>query len=72
MKRDPIMLLREAMEKQDGFSDADMTALDDELKAIVEDAWNFADESPEPPVEALWEDVFVETTSDEEILETRH
>jgi pyruvate dehydrogenase E1 component alpha subunit len=47
------------MEEQGGWSDADMTALDEEIKGIVEDAWNFADESPEPPLEALWEDVVV-------------
>jgi len=41
-----------------------MTAIDDEVRAIVEDAWNFADESPEPPLEALTEDVYVDTTSD--------
>ena len=67
MKRDPIVLLRDLMEREDGWSDADMTAMDDEVKAAVEDAWNFADESPEPPVEALWEDVLVETTSDEQV-----
>ncbi|HJU89940.1 MAG TPA: pyruvate dehydrogenase (acetyl-transferring) E1 component subunit alpha [Gemmatimonadaceae bacterium] len=67
MKRDPIVLLRDLMETEDGWSDADMTAMDDEVKAAVEDAWNFADESPEPPVEALWEDVLVETTSDEQV-----
>ena len=38
--------------------------LDDELKAIVQDAWDFADQSPEPPLEALYEHVYVDTTSD--------
>ena len=38
--------------------------LDDEIKAVVQDAWDFADASPEPPLEALYEDVLVETTSD--------
>jgi pyruvate dehydrogenase E1 component alpha subunit len=48
-----------------------MAKLDDEVKAVVEDAWNFADESPEPPVEALWEDVYVETNVEEESLVRR-
>jgi pyruvate dehydrogenase E1 component alpha subunit len=38
--------------------------MDDEIKAVVQDAWDFADKSPEPPLEALYEDVYVDTTSD--------
>jgi pyruvate dehydrogenase E1 component alpha subunit len=64
IKRDPIGLLRAEMEKQDEWSDAAMTKLDEELKATVEDAWQFADASPEPPVQSLFEDVVVDTTSD--------
>jgi pyruvate dehydrogenase E1 component alpha subunit len=63
MKRDPIMVLRATMEQEDGFTDDEMSKLDEELKAIVQDAWDFADASPEPPVEALYEDVYVDTTS---------
>jgi pyruvate dehydrogenase E1 component alpha subunit len=63
MKRDPIVVLRMMMEQDDGWSDADMSKLDEEVKAIVQDAWDFADASPEPPLEALYEDVFVDTTS---------
>jgi pyruvate dehydrogenase E1 component alpha subunit len=66
MKRDPILVLRERMEKDGEWSDADMEKLDDDVKAVVEDAWNFADQSPEPPLEALFEDVYVDTTSDAE------
>ena len=63
MKRDPIVVLRMVMEQEDGWTDADMTKLDEELKAVVQDAWDFADASPEPPLEALYEDVLVDTTS---------
>jgi pyruvate dehydrogenase E1 component alpha subunit len=69
MKRDPILVLRTEMEKRGEWSDADMTKLDDELKAIVEDAWTFADASPEPALESLYEDVYVDTTSDATTLE---
>ena len=41
-----------------------MQELDTELKAIVQDAWDFAEASPEPPLEALMENVYVDTTSD--------
>jgi pyruvate dehydrogenase E1 component alpha subunit len=64
MKRDPIMLLRVQMQENGELTDDDLHALDDELKAIVQDAWDFADQSPEPPLEALYEHVYVDTTSD--------
>src|SRR5512140_1391974 len=64
MKRDPITVLRAQMEQRGEWSDEKMSAIDAEVRAIVEDAWNFADESPEPPLEALTEDVYVDTTSD--------
>ena len=46
------------------LTDDDFTKLDEEVKAVVQDAWDFADQSPEPPLEALYEDVLVDTTSD--------
>jgi len=64
MKRDPILVLRGEMEKHGEWSDADMAKFDEELKAIVEDAWTFADASPEPDPASLFEDVYVDTTSD--------
>jgi pyruvate dehydrogenase E1 component alpha subunit len=64
MKRDPIMVLRREMEAEGEWSDAALTKLEEEIKNIVEDAWQFADASPEPPLEALWEDILVDTTSD--------
>jgi len=64
MKRDPITLLRAQMEQRGEWSDEKMAAIDAEVRATVEDAWNFADESPEPSLDALTEDVYVDTTSD--------
>jgi pyruvate dehydrogenase E1 component alpha subunit len=64
MKRDPIALLRAHMHENNELTDDDLHKLDDELKAICQDAWDFADASPEPPLEALYEDVMVDTTSD--------
>ena len=66
LKRDPISLLRSRMEENGEITEDEVAALDEELKAIVEDSWQFADASPEPPPEALWEDVLVDTTSDVE------
>lgn len=64
LKRDPIALLRAALHEAGELTDADVQAMDAELKAEVQDAWDFADASPEPPLEALFEDVLVDTTSD--------
>ncbi len=64
LKRDPIALLRAHMAEHGEISDDEVQAMDAEVKAEVQDAWDFADASPEPPLEALFEDVLVETTSD--------
>jgi pyruvate dehydrogenase E1 component alpha subunit len=65
MKRDPIALLRHTMQDGGEIDDAWVQKLDEELKAEVQDAWDFADQSPEPPLEDLWKDVLVETASEE-------
>ena len=64
LKRDPIALLRARMQAAGEITEAEVAALDAEIKAIVQDAWDFADASPELPLEALYEDVLVDTTSD--------
>ena len=63
MKRDPIVLLRVRMQEAGEISDEELAAMDEEVKAEVQDAWDFADQSPEPPLEALYENVVVDTTS---------
>ncbi len=63
MKRDPINVLRYQMEALGEIDDAGMAALDDEVKAVVQDAWDFAEASPEPALDSLYQDVLVETTT---------
>ena len=63
MKRDPILLLHDLMRSEGQLSDGEFAKLDEEQKAIVQDAWDFADASPEPPLENLMTDVLVDTTS---------
>ncbi len=63
MKKDPILLLHDLMRSEDHLSDGEFSKLDEEQKAICQDAWDFADASPEPPVETLMTDVLVDTTS---------
>jgi pyruvate dehydrogenase E1 component alpha subunit len=63
MKRDPISLLRTRMEEQGEITEEQLKKMDDDIKAVVQDAWDFADASPELPVEALYENVLVDTTT---------
>src|SRR6185369_13216000 len=55
-QRDPIVLLRVQMQEKGELTEAALHKLDEELKAEVQDAIDFADKSPEPPPEALFED----------------
>jgi len=63
MKRDPILLLHNMMFEAGELTEGEMHKLDDEAKAIAQDAWDFADASPEPPLEKLYADVYSDTTS---------
>src|SRR3712207_4171693 len=63
MKRDPIVLLRVQMQENGEITEDEIRKLDEEIKAIVQDSLDFADQSPELPLEALYEDVLVDTTS---------
>ena len=63
LKRDPIALMRAHMQELGQIDAGGVQSLDDAIKAEVQDAWDFADASPEPPLEALYEDVLVDTTS---------
>jgi pyruvate dehydrogenase E1 component alpha subunit len=64
MKRDPITLLRVHMQENGELTEEELQQMDADAKAVAQDAWDFADKSPEPPLEALFEDVYAETTSD--------
>ena len=63
MKRDPILLLHQFMHQHDELSEGELSKIDDEAKAAAQDAWDFADASPEPSLDALHQDVLAETES---------
>ena len=63
MRRDPIVLLRSSMHEDGEIDDDYVAKLDDELKKEVQDAWDFADASPEPALEKLYTDVYTDTSS---------
>ena len=63
MKRDPILVLHNKIYESGELSEGEMSKIDDEAKAIAQDAWDFADASPEPPLEKLYTDVYADTSS---------
>jgi pyruvate dehydrogenase E1 component alpha subunit len=56
---DPIETARRMLMEQ-GVGEAELKAIDDEVKAVVQDAADFSQQSPEPPEGELWTDVLVE------------
>ncbi|MHB1297841.1 MAG: pyruvate dehydrogenase (acetyl-transferring) E1 component subunit alpha [Gemmatimonadaceae bacterium] len=63
LKRDPINLLKARMMEAGDIVEADFAQMEEEIKVVVQDSWDFADASPEPSPETLYEDVLVDTTS---------
>ncbi|HYV99803.1 MAG TPA: pyruvate dehydrogenase (acetyl-transferring) E1 component subunit alpha [Gemmatimonadaceae bacterium] len=61
LKRDPIELHKRILLERKQITEAEIAALDEEMKKVVQDAWDFADQSPEPPPAALFEDILVDS-----------
>ncbi|MEI6386443.1 MAG: thiamine pyrophosphate-dependent dehydrogenase E1 component subunit alpha [Spirochaetota bacterium] len=57
-KRDPILLFRKQLVETNGFSSAELDALDERASADVARAVEFAEASPEPRVEDALRDVY--------------
>ena len=57
-KRDPIVLWAEKLKAEGLLDDTAMEKLEAEVKAEVQDAYDFADQSPDPDPEELWRDVY--------------
>lgn len=64
MHRDPIALLRNTLRDAGELTDEAFAAMDESVKGEAQDAWDFADNSPEPAPEELYTHVLAETTSD--------
>ncbi len=58
-KRDPITLLESKMIEQ-GVTEEQIKAIHTEAQTAVEACVRFAEESPEPPLEEVWTDVYAE------------
>ena len=59
MKSDPVLLWGKRLMEQERFTQGELDALDREVLAQMEDAVAFVEQSPDPPVESLYEDVYV-------------
>ena len=59
MKSDPILLWGKRLMEQERVTQAELDALDKEVVAQMDDAVRFVEESPDPPVESMYEDVYV-------------
>lgn len=57
--RDPITRLLERM-NDSGIAEQDIKSIDNEVKVIVNESAQFAQDSPEPEIDDLWTDVLVE------------
>ena len=57
-KRDPLVLFYNALSERGILSDAEAERLDKEVAIEVEEAISFAEASPEPPLDSLYENVY--------------
>ena len=61
-ERDPIEQVRGLLLTGKHASEDDLKAIDKDIKAIVNQAADFARESPEPALSELWTDIYAEAT----------
>jgi pyruvate dehydrogenase E1 component alpha subunit len=59
MRHDPILLFAEIVKKEHHVDAGDLEAIDKDVQAQVADAVRFAEQSPWPSPESLYEDVYV-------------
>jgi pyruvate dehydrogenase E1 component alpha subunit len=60
MRRDPVILLHNRMTEAGEIDDEAYAKMDEEVKAEVQDSWDFADASPEPELEELYTHVLAD------------
>ena len=56
--QDPIYTLKSEMVEAELLSEDDFKTMDKELKAECEEAVEFAEKSPEPPLQSMYEDIY--------------
>ncbi len=60
-KRDPIEQVRQMLLTGKHATEDDLKAIDKDIKAVVNDAAEFAKASPEPALEELWTDIYADS-----------
>jgi pyruvate dehydrogenase E1 component alpha subunit len=60
-KRDPISVWSQRLISEGLIDEAAVKALDKEIVQVVEDAYRFADEAPDPEAEELYRDVYADS-----------
>ncbi len=63
-ERDPIDHVRELLLQGKHVGEDELKKLDKEIKAVVNEAADFARESPEPELSELWTDIYADTQTD--------
>ncbi len=58
-EQDPILILKRQLTASNGITEEKFKALDEECKAVSEEAARFAEESPGPAVDTIYEDVLI-------------
>lgn len=59
-KRDPLLLTQQELLESKAITEEQFKALQKKVKALMQDAVDFADESPEPPADELLKHVFMD------------
>lgn len=59
-EQDPISNLKVEMIEGKLISEAEFTKMDTDVKAICEEAVDFAEKSPEPPLQSMYEDIYAD------------
>ncbi len=59
-QRDPVEQVRNSILKQGLATEEDLAAIDQKIKGIVDEAVKFAEESPYPPAEEAFKDVYMQ------------
>ena len=57
---DPIGILERILENDYGVSEKELDAIDDGVEEVIEEAVRFAEESPLPALDTLFDDIYVE------------
>jgi pyruvate dehydrogenase E1 component alpha subunit len=60
MKNCPLACYRAALVKDGVLSEDEASQIEQQMEVLVQDAVEYAENSPEPPIEMLWADLYVE------------